>query len=479
MTKRTKIVATLGPSCDTQETIAAMIRAGVNVFRLNFSHGTYDHHAMLITNIREAEKQLGMSVAILQDLQGPKIRVGVLPEEGVMLEQGSVIMFDTQATIYVSGVIPIDYHELHTFVKPGERLLLNDGKSEVCITHVEETKITADVRVGGLITSHKGINVPDSHVRVRALTDKDKQDAAFGVEHGVDFIALSFVTKPEDILDLRHHIISIEQSLSITPVNPIHIIAKIERQEAVDHIDTLLDIVDGIMIARGDLGVEIPAEKVPLVQKRLIDAALSHAKPVIVATQMLDSMQHNPRPTRAEVSDVANAVIDHADAVMLSNETATGDFPVEVVTTMAKIIVETEASHYDDLVLRHYPDSAHVVDVTITQLARVLSEDIDATLILAASLSGTTGRLISRHRPQLPIAVATADERVARQLLLSWGVISFLLPACRSIEELVDRSMLALKEQSYIVSGNRIVVVAGEPVGQAGAVNVLEVRDVV
>lgn len=476
--KRTKIVCTLGPSCETVETMTAMVEAGMNVARLNFSHGTYENHAMLMEHVRTVAHDTGEPIAILQDLQGPKIRVGELPEDGVVLEDGASVVFDTGIDAYADGVIPVDYTQLHTFVQPGERMLLNDGRSEVSITAVDGTRITTNVVVGGTITSHKGLNVPDSAITARALTQKDKEDAKFGVEHGVDMIALSFVRTPEDILDLRYWIKECEKELSITPANPIRIIAKIERREAVEQIAAILDVADGIMVARGDLGIEIPAEEVPLVQKRLIDAALDHARPVIVATQMLDSMQHSPRPTRAEVSDVANAVIDHTDAVMLSNETATGKYPVQVVETMSRIVVETEKSHYDDLHQRDRVQAHTKVDDTISHLSRTLAEDIGATVIVAASLSGETGRLISRHRPQLPIVVASSTERVQHQLNLSWGVVPVVILPCQSIEELVERSEVQLKRKQLVAVGDKMVVVAGEPVGHAGHVNLLEVRTV-
>lgn len=478
MNKRTKIVCTLGPSCESVETITNMVKAGMNVVRLNFSHGTYENHAMLIEHVREVEKKTGEPIAILQDLQGPKIRVGVLPKEGVEFVVGKTIVFDTGATEYKNGVIPVDYPELHTFVKKGERLLLNDGRTETRITEVAGTKITVEVTVPGLITSHKGINLPDSHLTVRALTDKDADDARFGVEHGVDFIALSFVTKSEDVLDLRFRIKKFEDELGLRPEHPIRIIAKIERQEAVNRIEEIIQVVDGIMIARGDLGVEMPAAEVPLIQKRLIDIALRHSKSVIVATQMLDSMQENPRPTRAEVSDVANAVIDHTDAVMLSNETATGKYPVETVKMMAEIVTETESSVYDDMPLRSFKETGKAIDSIISELSRMLAERISAKLILSASLSGDTGRLLSRYRPELPIVVGTSDPRVQHQLALSWGVVPFILEECASIEELVERSVLYLKRKKMVKKEDEIIVVAGEPVGHEGHINLLEVREV-
>lgn len=478
MSKRTKIVCTIGPACATTDIITKMIKSGMNVARLNFSHGSYDNHKELMKNLRAAAKKAGEPIGILQDLQGPKIRVGVLPEQGVTLEAGATWVFDTAATEYTDNRIPVDYHELHQFVKAGERLLLNDGRVETKVASVTGTNMQTIVVNGGVITSHKGINVPDSRLTIRALTDKDKADARFGVEQGVDMIALSFVTSPEDILDLRYHIKQCEQELGIKNQQPIRIIAKIERHEAVKNIKEILAVADGIMIARGDLGVEVPAAEVPIIQKKLIDAALAAAKPVIVATQMLDSMQENPRPTRAEVSDVANAVIDHTDAVMLSNETATGKYPVETVATMAEIIEESEHSVYDNLHMRDYTGPKQAIDDIMSSLSRVLAERVEATLILAASLTGDTGRIISRYRPELTIVVGTESDRVERQLNLSWGVIPFPLEPCHTIEELVERSMVYLKREKLVKKGDKIIVVAGEPVGQAGHVNLLEVREV-
>ncbi|MBI5222706.1 MAG: pyruvate kinase [Candidatus Magasanikbacteria bacterium] len=484
--KRTKIVCTLGPSSESSETITKMVKAGMNVARLNFSHGTYDNHKMLMGNIRSVAEKTGEPVAIMQDLQGPKIRVGLLPEGGITLKEGEMVTFNTALVGYAEGVIPIDYQDLHQYLKKGERLLLDDGRIETKVVRVAGTEISAEVVVGGILTSHKGINAPDSQLTVRALTDKDKQDVRFGVENDVDLVALSFVTKPEDILDLRYLIKEYEKELKKKPSQPIRIIAKIERNEAVRNIKLILEAADGIMIARGDLGIEIPAQEVPLVQKRLIDFALDAAKPVIVATQMLDSMQKNPRPTRAEVSDVANAVIDHTDAVMLSNETAMGQYPVETVETMSSIILETEKSVYDNLLMRQpqgkpfgSAQGKHKkIDDVISQMSRVLAEEVSAKLILAASISGETARLISRYRPELPIVVATATDRVKHQLNLSWGVLPFILPPCRTIEELVERSVVELKKRQIVKMGDKIIVVAGEPIGHAGHVNLLEVREV-
>jgi pyruvate kinase len=447
------------------------------VARLNFSHGTHADHAELVQLVRQVALERQKPVAIMQDLQGPKIRLGVLPEEGIQVVQDTVLTLDTSQATYTKGKpLPVDFDKLHTFIKPGERLFINDGRVECRVENVAGTVITMTVVVGGLLTSHKGINVPDTALFVRALTDKDKEDLVFGVKSGVDFVAVSFVTGPEDVIDVKYLLKQAEIDLKLPKTEPIRVIAKIERHEAVDRIEAILSVADGIMVARGDLGVEVPPQQVPLLQKKLIEAALHAGKPVIVATQMLDSMQDNPRPTRAEVSDVANAVFDHADAVMLSNETATGHYPIQTVRMMSSIVSEAEASSYDNLVIRDYGEKRSVDDV-VSKMSRLVAEEIDAKGILAASLSGDTARRISRHRPELPIFVATASERVYRQLTLSWGVESFVLPECKSIEELVERSLVSLKEHALVATGDKIIIVAGEPVGE-GHVNLLEVREI-
>lgn len=478
MSKRTKIVCTIGPASESEETILNLVNAGMNVARLNFSHGTHENHAQIIQRIRAVEKSTREPIAILQDVQGPKIRVGLLRETGWLLKDGETVNFETDPKAYSAENIPIDFIDLYRLVKKGERLLLADGKIETQIIAVSGTTISAKIIVGGQILSHQGINVPDSLLIVPTLTNKDKDDIRFAVEHGVDYIALSFVTKADDILNARYYIKQCETELSLATQEPINLIAKIERKEAVDNIKEIIATADAIMIARGDLGIEMPPEEVPLIQKQLIDYARKAGKPVIVATQMLDSMQVNPRPTRAEVSDVANAVIDHTDAVMLSNETAIGKYPVDAVTAMSRVIKETEASVYDNVPLPEFGEKNSKVDEVVSALSRLLAEDVSAKIILAASITGETGRLISRYRPEIPIVVATASERVLHQLNLSWGIIPFVLVPCQTIEELINRSLLYLKKFNLAKSGDKIIVVSGEPVGQAGHVNLLEVREV-
>lgn len=478
MFKHTKIVATIGPSCSTEEVLEEMVKSGMNVARLNFSHGNHETHEAVYNAVRNVEKKLNEPVTIMQDLQGPKIRIGVMPPTGKMIEVGDMVTFDTSVLEYTGHEIPVDFADLHQYLKAGERLLVNDGRIETKIVKVEGTKIFVEVVEGGLLESRKGINLPESDLPISSLTEKDKKDLKFGIGLGVDLVAISFVNSVKDVLDTRFLIEEYQKELNIKPEYPIKIIVKIERPTAVKDIKEIMLAADGAMVARGDLGVEMRAAEVPLIQKHIIDIANQLAKPVIVATQMLDSMQTSRRPTRAEVSDVANAVIDHADAVMLSNETATGKHPAWVVKTMAEIVLATEKSSYDDTDLPPFHKKGTAVDTAIVEASRLLAEEVDAKLILVASLTGETGRLISHLRPSLPILVATSTERVQRQLNLSWGVDPFILVPCKSIEEVLERSIQYIHEHKLAKSGDKMVVVAGEPVGQAGHVNLVEVREI-
>ncbi len=456
MKKRTKIVCTLGPACDKVEILVKMIGAGMNVARLNFSHGSHENHKALFDNVREAARQTGEPIAILQDLQGPKIRVGALPEAGVVLTPGAQIVFDTALAEYAGEAIPVDYHELHQYLKAGERLLLNDGKMETQIVSVEGTRIITTVKAGGDLTSHKGINVPDSTLTVRAMSDKDKDDARFGLSLGVDFIALSFVRNAQDILDLRKILDdeAIVKNISQNP--PIKIIAKIERREAVENIESILEVVDGIMVARGDLGLEIPGEQVPVIQKQLTMLGIKYSKPVIVATQMMDSMEHSPRATRAEVSDVANAVIDHTGAVMLSNESAVGQYPVETVQTMSNILTETEASKYDDLPLEIHEAKGESVNKSMEELGRLMAEKVGASAIVLWDSNEEFARIMSSFRPELPIFAPARDERTLHQLNLSWGVIPIFAEA-NSVSEFLTQVKIYFEKNN--IEAHEVVVV--------------------
>lgn len=478
--RRTKIVCTLGPASSSLTMIKKMIKAGMNVVRCNFSHGTYTTHKKLINTVRKACKELNKEVALIQDLQGPKIRVGCLPDEGILLKAKTRVIFDTSLKEYhkKNKALPLDYSELHLYVKKGERIFFDDGKLSAKIIKVTGTQIQVEMVIGGVLHKYKGINVPDSQLGVRAMTDKDIKDVLFGVKNHVDYIALSFVRTVKDVLDLRYLIQDYEKKLGIVSSQPIKIIVKVEMWEAVKNIKEILEVSDAIMIARGDLGVEIPPEKVPLVQKQLIDEALAASKPVIVATQMLDSMQNNLRPTRAEVSDVSNAVIDHTDAVMLSNETAVGKYPVETIQMMHNIILETENSVYDDLEISKDNKKKKRINDAVSEMSKILADQIEAEIILVASISGDTARLVSRYRPELPIMVATNNFRVKNQLILSWGIFPFLLPTCKTIEELIERSIIYLKKNKYVKKNDKIIVVAGEPVGKTGNANLLKIREI-
>lgn len=437
--KRTKIIATLGPATHTQAIITQLLEKGMDAVRLNFSHGSYDDHAMLIQMVRSAAAALHKQVAIIQDLQGPKIRLGKLPESGVEIHDGEEVIFDTGIDEYSDTIFPVDFKELHESVKPGDRLLLNDGRVSTKVLAVHGTQITVQVVHGGLLSSHKGINVPDSVITSSSLTAKDRADAEFGLKEQVDYIALSFVRTPKDIQELRE-IISVHEGAVEFPTK---IIAKIERPEAITNMQAIIDVVDVVMVARGDLGIETPAANVPVLQKQLIATALAAQKPVIVATQMLDSMQTSPQPTRAEVSDVANAVIDEADCVMLSNETATGQFPIETVAMMAEIIADTEHSPFDDLM----PSSPRQNQDSLAAEVRHVAERAGATIIITATHDGEIARHISHFRPQVPIVAVTDSERVARQL----SVVSGVYAVFGSVES--EESVLATARDYCVARG--------------------------
>ncbi|HUT22340.1 MAG TPA: pyruvate kinase [Candidatus Bipolaricaulota bacterium] len=477
--RRTKIICTLGPASDKIETLKQMVEAGMNVARLNFSHGTHAYHKKLMTNVRKVAKSLDKTIAIMQDLQGPKIRVGNMPKRGVDIKTDATVVITTKKVKQGSSkLIPVDYPLLHKDISVGDHIMMVDGLLDFEVHKIIDKDIHCKVINGGKLFSDKGINLPGVALSIAALTDKDKEDLEFGIQNNVDFVALSFVSEAGDVHDLRYLIKDIEKKLKIKNKRPIKIIVKIERQDAVKNFDEILDATDAVMVARGDLGVEIPSEEVPIKQKEIIDKCLDAAKPVIVATQMLDSMIRNPRPTRAETSDVANAVIDHADAVMLSGETATGDYPVKTVETMAKIVERTENSTYDDLVLKDKVKKIESTDKAIGKVAKMLVDNIDAKAIVVASLSGFTARIVSRYRPELPILVSCDDERVRRQMILSWGVQPFLISTCKSVEELVARTISDIKGDKLVKKGDKIILVAGEPVGASGNVNFVEIKEV-
>ena len=415
-------MCTIGPASHDVSTMVALGKAGMDVARLNFSHGTHADHRQLYSRLQQAGKKLGRPFTILQDLQGPKIRVGNLPKEGVKLVAGKSAVFST-STFPKPGDIPVTLHRLHHDVQVGEHLLFDDGLLEVIVRKVDGSRIVTEVITGGVLLSHKGLNLPGTSLHIPALSKKDRDDAVFGASLGVDFVALSFVRSAEDVKGLRKLLLSTRGG------KMTRIIAKIEKREALENFGKILPLIDAVMVARGDLGIETPAAQVPVVQKQLIDACRELGKPVIVATQMLDSMQRNPRPTRAEISDVANAVADHADAVMLSGETASGQYPVEAVSIMSETIRNMEATSYDDLNPLRIPfptDEVHGCSLS----ARLL---VDALRLQHVVVMGTESMAmaLSSFRPEVQIHAIAKDARQARQWQLSWGICSHVLSSLK------------------------------------------------
>lgn len=462
--KRTKIICTIGPASENPKILTQMVKNGMNVARLNFSHGSYENHLQLMDTIRTVSAKTKTPIAILQDLQGPKIRIGAL-EKPVPVKKGQKINLGGE-------VVPLDF-DISVSVKPKERILIEDGLIELIALKVlkgkpgKPGKIECQVVAGGEIRSHKGVNLPDSVITFPIFTKKDIADLKFGLKNDVDYVALSFVRSKADIIHIKK---LIEKYLPKGMKRP-KVIAKIERGEAVDNFDEILEQADSIMVARGDLGVEVADSRVPLIQKNLIAKSNAAGKPVIVATQLLDSMIRNPRPTRAEVSDVANAVIDRADAVMLSGESATGSYPIEAVTEMCRIIEATENSPYDDTP-SHAFEGSSMDDYKASLIAGAverLAMGVDAHAIIGTTESGYTARFVSRERPEAPIIILTDREKVYRQMCLTWGVTPLYvksLTAFKSVEQLLNYFVSEVKRMKLIEKGEKVVLVAGNPLGE-------------
>ncbi|MBI2475281.1 pyruvate kinase [Candidatus Uhrbacteria bacterium] len=460
MLRRTKIVCTIGPACEKETTLKTMMRAGMDVARLNFSHGTHAGHRELLRSVRRAADSAKKFVPIIGDLQGPKIRLGELPADGVTLKNSETYIFSTEIDEYKGSKIPITYKQLHKDVKVGHRFLIDDGLIELKIIKVIGKDIHAKVENGGTVTSHKGLNFPDSKLSVSSLTQKDRDDVEFAVQIGVEWIALSFVKTSADVRQLKKLIKKVVQAGQVTP----RVIVKIEKYEAIEAFDEILNEADGVMIARGDLGIEIPAEEVPIRQKQLIEKCRAKGKPVIVATQMLDSMIRNPRPTRAEVSDVANAVFDHTDAVMLSGETASGKFPLAAVKTMATIVKEAEVSPFDDVVF----DSPAVKDVvgSVAQAVKLAAEQQTIDGVLVSIELADWSETVLRFHPEIPLFIACPTQMQARQVSLRWGSETFVLKNVRE-KTFVARALRILKSDKKVHNGMRLAVVLGGRHGEA------------
>ncbi len=471
MHRKTKIVATVGPSISSHEAIEKLITLGVNVFRLNMSHGDHDFHSTNIRLIREAEARLGLPVAIMIDLSGPKIRVGRIKNDRMVIKEGQSVTINIDDIEGHEGLIPITYRFLPEDVEPGDRILLADGAIELVVEKVEGKLIHCRSKNSGVLSSHKGLNVPTKPLGIPSLTDKDKIDVKFAVEHDVDWLALSFVRKREDVLDLRRLLDGFHSDIKI--------VAKIEKAEAVRNIDSILEVTDGVMVARGDLGVEIELERVPIVQKMVIRKALVLGKPSIVATQMLLSMVDNPRPTRAEVNDVANAVFEHADAVMLSEETAVGKYPYETVRTMDRILRCAESEYYKmmrNLAISR-PENSTLADA-ISHAACIMAADLNASCIVTPTHSGFTARMVSRFRPAQPIVSLSPDMKVVRQLCLVHNVYPMKVEQAESTDEMFSMASELLAESGFVRPGDTVIITAGVPINMPGTTNLIKVQKI-
>ena len=463
--RRAKIVATVGPASASPEMLKRLFLAGVDTFRLNFSHGTHDDHAKVHRAIRALEVELGRPIGILQDLQGPKIRVGKIRDGKITVAAGETIRFVPSDAEGDRDAIPLPHPEIFAAIMPGDHLLIDDGRVRVAVTRLGDDFIESKVVFGGAISNRKGINLPGTVLDLSPLTAKDRADLAFGLDLGVDWVALSFVQKPADLLEARGLI-----------GERAGLMAKIEKPAALERIDDIIRLSDAVMVARGDLGVEIPHEEVPGRQKELVRACRLAVKPVIVATQMLDSMVGAPTPTRAEASDVATAIYDGADAVMLSAESASGAYPVEAVEMMDRIIRSTEHHKlYRSIIDASAPDEEHTAPHAVAAAAAGLAQVIHSSVIVAFTTSGTTAARIARKRPEVPTLAITADEAVSRRLCLLWGAHSVLAEDIHTYEEMVARACAVAQAEEFARQGDLMVVVAGIPFARAGTTNNLRV----
>ena len=467
--RRTKIVCTIGPASDSLVMIERLIDAGMNVARLNFAHGTHEYHGDTIRKIRSVSEKKGIPIAILQDLAGPKIRVGKFEKDSICLEVDQIFILTNEAVLGDENRAFVSYPKLTEEVKVNDRILLADGSVELYVVKTDAKNVTCKVLVGGKLSSNKGINLPGSSLSVQAFTDKDHKDLEFGLQQGVDYVAMSFVRRKEDILRIKEVLKNIHREVPI--------IAKIEKHEALEKIDEIIDIVDGIMVARGDLAVETALERVPLVQKMLIKKSNLARKPVITATQMLMSMVESPRPTRAEANDVANAVLDGTDAVMLSEETTVGKYPVESVRTMAKIIESTESNRV--LKHQHYkPDETKPESIVsaVSHAASDIAQDLKAAAIITPTQSGSTACMVSAYRPGQPIIALSPNHQILRRLNLVWGIYPILSDRYYNTEEMIEQVKEKALKSGLVKTGDVVVITAGVPIGIAGTTNLIKVE---
>lgn len=472
--KRTKIVATVGPACDSYDNLLSLVKAGVNVFRLNFSHGTHEDKLGVIERIRTIVKKEPYNIAILGDLQGPKLRVGELENNKLILKEGDQFIFTTEKMVGTNEKIYVSYPNLTTDVKPGERIFLDDGKMELKVIKIlNDKEVLMSVTLGGILTPKKGVNLPDSALTMPSMTEKDYTDLEFIIDQKLDWVALSFVRKAEDIRALKKIIQERESKIKV--------IAKIEMPEALKNLRDIIVESDGVMVARGDLGVEVPIEQVPVIQKDIIRKCMHRAKPVIVATQMMESMLDRTKPNRSEVSDVANAVLEGADAVMLSGETATGLYPTLVVETMSKIILEVEKTVYDydrDDILAPQPHSPSFVSDAICYSACKLAKDSQANALIGMTQSGYTGFMLSSYRPKSPLYIFSKEKSLISQLSLSWGVRAFYYGEEESLDEIIYDQIDILKERGFIKKDDIVINTGSTPVDRHLPTNIIKITQV-
>lgn len=470
--RRTKIVVTLGPATSDREMIQRLIEAEVDVVRLNFSHGSHEEHSQRIKLIREITEQQGHPVTLLQDLQGPKIRTGEISGGAVNLKQGESLTLTVEPMVGNEKVVSVDFDDLPNAVQPGGRIMLDDGSLELVVVDVDETRVETKCILGGVLKPHKGVNLPGAKINIPAFTEKDAEDLEFGLQMGIDAVAMSFVRTPADLAPVRQAIRTLAPER-----RHIQVIAKLERPEALENLHEIIRVSDGVMVARGDLGVEMPPEAVPIAQKRIIQAANEHAKVVITATQMLDSMIHNPRPSRAEASDVANAIFDGSDAVMLSGETAVGKYPIQAVEMMDAIIRRAEAQlknwgHWEGSLGESastegfLKEGRHDDALSITRAARELADDRNVAAIAVFTETGRTAQLMAKSRPRSPILAFTPVECTYRQLPMLWGVIPFLVPYVDTLEAMLKDVEKAIVTTTPLQPGQQVVLLSGFPIGE-------------
>jgi len=465
--RRTKIVCTIGPASQSEKILTGLIQAGMDVARLNFSHGDYGFHERTIQRIRRIARRLGKPVAILQDLQGPKIRIGAIAGDRARLQTGRRFVLTTRKILGDNRIVSVNFRRLHRAINKSDRILLGDGEIELAAVRVKPEEVVCKIIVGGVLTSHKGIHFPQGSLHLPSLTPKDRRDLAFGVAHGVDLIALSFVRRASDIVAARREI----QKRGAN----IPIVAKIEKREALEHLDSILEKVDAIMVARGDLGLETALEKIPALQKMMIRKANRLGKPVITATQMLRSMVQNPRPSRAEVADIANAVLDGTDALMLSEESAVGGYPILAVKTMAQVAVETEKILEPRVQFAGLNNS---VPEAISHAAVSLARDLQVKAFLIPTTSGSTARMIARYRPTQPLIAITPEPGTVKALCLVWGVHPILIPSYRSTDATLRLAQKKALASGYVKRGDLVAITAGLPLHIAGTTNLITVQTI-